>query len=211
MKQDISYWDNFYLNSDAKLRIPSQFAAFVATEYMGIFETIIDLGCGNGRDSLFFSSLGFEVIGVDASLKAIESIRKSSMSTGNFLHSDIVNKDLPKLIQTLIHPSNKRLIYSRFFLHAISDQQELSLWDLINTLCHNNDVLALEFRTNRDEKLAKVTDKHYRRFVNPIEVIARAADAGFVCEYFTEGFGYAKYKSDDAHVARLLLKKQDNA
>jgi 2-polyprenyl-3-methyl-5-hydroxy-6-metoxy-1,4-benzoquinol methylase len=67
------YWDLFYNNN--KPLLPSQFATFIANEYLGIKSTVIDVGCGNGRDSLFFMNLGFKVIGIDASKKAIESIQ----------------------------------------------------------------------------------------------------------------------------------------
>ena len=54
MKTNIDYWDNFYSGVDLKLGIPSQFAAFVAMEYLEKVNTILDIGCGNGRDSVFF-------------------------------------------------------------------------------------------------------------------------------------------------------------
>ena len=71
----------------------------------------------------------------------------------------------------------------------------------------SGDILALEFRTSRDEFLSKVTESHYRRFINPLAVVAKGNHLGFSCEYFVEGFGYAKYKSDDAHVARIIFRK----
>lgn len=67
--------------------------------------------------------------------------------------------------------------------------------------------MAAEFRTIRDAQQAKVTAEHYRRFVNPLVFMANANTAGFATDYFVEGFGYAKYKDDDAHVARCLMRK----
>jgi SAM-dependent methyltransferase len=40
--------------------LPSQFAVFVANEVAPA--RLLEVGCGNGRDSLFFSSAGFDVV-----------------------------------------------------------------------------------------------------------------------------------------------------
>ena len=54
------YWNHFYASRDAlKLSAPSQFAAFAAQE-AGDAHLIIEVGCGTGRDSLFFARHGFD-------------------------------------------------------------------------------------------------------------------------------------------------------
>jgi len=59
-----------------------------------------------------------------------------------------------------------------------------------------------------DSSGAKVTRQHYRRFVTPAQVQARALERGFDAEYAVEGFGFAKYQWDDAYVARTVFTKQ---
>ncbi len=209
MDQDKKYWNSFYNAVDRRLLIPSQFATFVANECVDVADTIIDLGCGNGRDALFFSALGFKVIGVDASDKAIEFCRERSQNRSTFLCHDILDKDLLPALMKSCGDVNKLLIYSRFFLHAISETDELIFWSLVEKLCNRESLLAVEFRTNRDENLNKATGQHYRRFIKPFDLLQRANKAGFVCEYFAEGFGFAKYKTDDAHVVRIIFNKID--
>jgi hypothetical protein len=68
-------------------------------------------------------------------------------------------------------------------------------------------VICLEFRTNRDEHQEKVTASHYRRFVRPVEFIRTLQKLDLQVDYFCEGFGMAKYKADDAHVARFVVSK----
>ena len=46
----LNYWDKFY--SKVYNPLPSQFAVFVANEYQGN-NTLIDFGCGSGRDTFF--------------------------------------------------------------------------------------------------------------------------------------------------------------
>jgi len=208
MSENNEYWDGFYQKQDVRLSIPSQFATFVASEYLGRFGSLVDIGCGNGRDSLFFASLGLKVVAVDYSLSAVESAKSRSKDGAIFLHGDISDGNLSKSVKNLLNTEDDLLIYSRFFIHAITDDQEAQLWGIVSNITKAGDVFALEFRTQRDKMLEKVTKDHFRRFVNPLEVIGRSNINGFDCLYFTEGFGYAKYKDDDAHVARMLFKKR---
>ena len=50
------YWNEFYRSNFVK--IPSQFCALVSTN-IEPKSTVVELGCGNGRDSHFFSNANF--------------------------------------------------------------------------------------------------------------------------------------------------------
>ena len=53
-----NYWNNFYLKF--KLSKPTKFAIFVRKNFVKSGKKkLIDIGCGNGRDSFFFSKKGF--------------------------------------------------------------------------------------------------------------------------------------------------------
>lgn len=93
-------------------------------------------------------------------------------------------------------------------MHAITDDEERAFLELAAELTSSGDILAVEYRTIRDSSGAKVTERHYRRFVTPATVQARALAAGFDVTYAVEGFGFAKYKQDDAYVARALFTKR---
>ena len=67
----INYWNNFY--GDKKKFGESSFARFVLKKIKNKKNfKIIDIGCGNGRDSFFFSKKKFNVTGVDISSRAIK-------------------------------------------------------------------------------------------------------------------------------------------
>ena len=68
----INYWDNFYIKKN-KIK-ESSFARFVLSKVKKgkIKKSLIDIGCGNGRDSIFFSKNNFCVTGIDISKKAIK-------------------------------------------------------------------------------------------------------------------------------------------
>jgi tellurite methyltransferase len=209
---DDLYWNSFY-EAKELINIPSQFSVFVANECKDI-GSVIDLGCGNGRDSFFFASLKLNTIGIDSSSSAITFCNEklkltTNLKNANFFCENISDLDLFNKIEKILSNLNISmpiLIYSRFFLHAINEEQE----DLFIHFCSlilkkYGGKVALEFRTKRDELQTKVTNIHFRRFIDPIKFFSKIQNVGFKVEYFCEGFGYAKYKEDDAHVARFIL------
>ena len=100
-----------------------------------------------------------------------------------------------------------KALYARFFIHAITDEEEQVLLDLAAAVTRPGDLLAVEYRTIRDQVGAKETEAHYRRFVLPATFQARALERGFEVTYAVEGFGFAKYRHDDAYVARTLFRR----
>ena len=65
-----AYWSNFYSDLHELPLEPSNFAFYTARFLQGLaeknsYKNILDIGCGNGRDSYFLSSQGYTVTGID--------------------------------------------------------------------------------------------------------------------------------------------------
>lgn len=197
-----NYWDKYYSTDLNDLSGPSQFASFVLSEFP-IVNQFIDIGCGNGRDSLFFAKYGKSVIGLDNSKQAIKNNNKKYEAYNprlKFNEFDISENNFNIIFD------HEVVLYSRFFLHAIDENNENNFV----RLCNNVDAEAfvcLEYRTTKDEKRQKFTSEHYRRFVDPETLNQKFQQVGFQVMYHVEGLGYAKYKNDDAYVARTIFKK----
>ena len=210
-REGTRHWDGFYTSNEAReLRPPSQFGAFVIGE-IPRDSAVLDVGCGSGRDALFFANHGHRVVGVDASEQAIALSRESARALNldaHFIHSNLHD---PELLDRIEHggtfaSTTSLLVYARFVLHAISEQDEDALFALVNALRKDRSVrFAVEFRTHRDANMPKATAQHFRRFIDPVQILAKAGALRMRTEYFVEGFGFAKYKADDAHVARCLF------
>lgn len=202
-----AYWEQYYASTGAATRpLPSQFATFVAGELPGRHR-VVEFGCGNGRDSLFFSSYGHDVVGTDGAEPAIKGCTTLAERLGadaRFVHSHIDDTELASRVGSSSDPT---VVYARFFLHAITEAEEASFFDHAVNLTEAGDLMAVEYRTVRDLSQTKVTDSHYRRFMDPVAFMNRAAKRGFDVSYAVEGFGFAKYKADDAYVARCILRR----
>ena len=68
---DKEYWENFYTKQYPSEE-PSDFARFCAKRYKKEFGHLFDIGCGNGRDTLFFSSQSIPCTGIEQSESAVE-------------------------------------------------------------------------------------------------------------------------------------------
>ena len=71
---DKSYWNNYY-ESNADPFLNSQFSKFVLSKLVKQ-KSIIDIGCGNGRDSIFFAKNEIYTYGIDQSEIAINNLKK---------------------------------------------------------------------------------------------------------------------------------------
>lgn len=201
-----AYWDDYYAHRGGPA-LPSQFATFAAGE-LDQPHRIVEFGCGNGRDALFFAGHGHEVVGVDASDRAIERCTERAKELGliaTFLTSRV---DGPGLSQRIGGSGRPSMVYARFFLHAITDDEQRAFLECSHDVTRPGDLMAVEFRTTRDRTSPKMTERHFRRFIEPAGFQLEAMEHGFRTSYAVEGFGFAKYRWDDAHVARCLLTRQ---
>jgi len=181
--QNRLYWEAYYRGKHKKQPwsvLPSQFAAFIANEIKPC--RLLEVGCGNGRDSLFFSSAGFEVVAADYSAAAVELCRTRSEESGMKLEVVKLNVyNLSQVIRFIAQSSTAfDTVYARFFLHAISQIGERNFWRLSANVLKPAGKCCVEFRTDRDVRAhvgAKISenersDGHYRRFINLEQVMA---------------------------------------
>ncbi len=210
--EDINaYWQGVYTNASGKgiPSIPSQFAAFVAGELVPA-ALVVEIGCGNGRDAIFLGQYGHQVIGFDSSMAAIEHCKELEPrgSKVTFQCADISSPNVLAELQPMLvrQGITEIMVYSRFFLHAVPHSIQTALLCLVKTLGTRLPTrLAVEFRTLHDAALPKTAPDHFRRFVDPLELVDEAEGLGFKTDYFVEGIGYAKRGSEDAHVARCIF------
>src|SRR5687767_14279252 len=108
---DIEYWNQFYTSGE----VPKECSTFAQSILPLIQknEPLLELGCGNGRDAIFFGSHNIETIAVDlseTSIQKLKSNQKLERPNPNFVVGDFT---------TLSTPFQDRYygtIYSRFTL-----------------------------------------------------------------------------------------------
>ncbi|CUR54440.1 hypothetical protein NOCA2170012 [metagenome] len=211
-QQNKAYWANFYARN--AYTSGSTFFEFINArdDTPG---TIIDIGCGDGRDSCAFATAGRSALGLDQSSVGIEhatahAAQLDLSDTCRFLVCDVSDvDDLGKALDEGVKAAHEPLMfYLRFFLHAIPEEVQDGLLAAIDAHARPGDYFAAEFRTDKDEANKHVHTRHYRRFQNAVEFSARlSGDLGFEILHEEEGTGLSPYKDEDPVLYRVVARR----
>merc|ERR1712161_159783 len=159
-----TYWNTFYSNDSTIPRVPSQFGALVSTEVNRSIP-IVEFGCGNGRDSLYFASQGFRVLASDLCKDAIrknqEKIKNADVNCRmDFSICDCTNEaDVKDLIRRAHEFNNNVVVYHRFFLHSIDQTQEQKFLIALGKNLRNGDKLTWNSDVNWMKPCPKCTGR----------------------------------------------------
>ena len=207
------YWASFYARND--FSSGSTFQEHVQARG-GLPDTVIDLGCGQGRDSFAFATAGRTVMGIDRSHVGIRHAAAKAEQVGlagrlSFAACDVSDGAALSAVLEQVRERARGgpvLFYARFFLHSIPEDVQEALLTIVASSARPGDAFAAEFRTDRDEAAAKVYTKHYRRFQNgPAFGQRLAAVHGWKVVEEQEGTGLSPYRGEDPELYRVLARR----
>jgi len=212
-----SSWDAFY--QVGHVTMPSPFALTVASRLHTLAYSalaLVDLGCGNGRDTLHFAAIGLDVLGLDNSPTGIASARAAAAATDavhgqilRFLCYDLTSKVAwEDLVATLDaqDATGIRVYYGRFLLHAVSPDSRRAIVSYLARAMQEGDIGVFEFRTPVDASLPKHR-AHERWYVDPVELANEINRLGLQLRIDEIGTGLAPWGNEDPHVARVTITK----
>ena len=205
------YWESYY-NKGKITNKNSNFSKFVFKKIKKN-KSLIDIGCGNGRDSFFFSKNKIKTLGIDASytiIKKNNSIKKKKKL--KFIKFKKVNITFNKKIYQKFD-----YIYIRFFLHAVVSLTENNLIMFIKNIKKKNTLVFFEFRNEKDRIFEKgkyvgknlflFSNNHYRRKIIAkkfIEEFIKSTNSKLVYKMKSKVFSITKY--DKPNLTRLIFK-----
>lgn len=208
---DLEYWETFY-KKGRLVTTPSDFARWLVGNHIFEKDSVLELGCGNGRDAVFFGCYGCSVIGVDQSSAAVRVATKNARLSG--LHEAVFRQNDVSELELSFDP-NVSVIYARFFLHTITESQQSELLKKSYDALPVGGRFAFEARTTKDplygmgSNVGKHTFRtdHNRRFLDTAEVLQEIVKLGFSTRYSQENTGFAKFGEEDPTVLRCVLEK----
>lgn len=213
------YWENYYASRHINIEEPSSFVVFVFENYLkdNSNNFLIDVGCGNGRDSFFFLEKSLPLLAIDACEVAIRTNKKNAveMNIKEDCFSVLSVKDISTLMPFIERKKNKKIcIYSRFFLHAINEFEYGKFMEFL-TFLKKGSMIAFEFRTNKDELFSKSKNKignisktdHYRRFLDFQEVLRSIEKQGYSIKYTIESKDISVVGNDNPVLGRVIGEK----
>lgn len=178
-----NYWSNFYKNPH--ILQPSAFAEFCLSRFPKN-SRIVEFGCGNGRDTLFFANKGYNTTGIDFACK------QKQIDNANFIKSDIT-----KYLNSTLNSFD--VTYTRFFLHSIKDEAI----DLL--LKWSKGLFCAEFRAKEDVPI--LYPDHYRNKIDGRDFLSKMTKNKFEILYYFKGRGVAKFKIENPLIIRIIGKK----
>ena len=142
-------WDEIYSNDSAFFgEEPSDFAQKCYSDFKRYdVKRLLELGCGQGRDSIFFASNGLDVYAVDSSKVAIENIKQKMRGKNICLHLSHfeVRQTLP------FDSSHFDAVYSHMFYNMRFIDEELKfLFKESSRVLKNNGLLYFSVRSDKD-------------------------------------------------------------
>lgn len=209
---NIEYWNNFYENSNSSISKQSSFANYIM-KYLEEDKKLIDLGCGNGRDSKFFLNKRIKVLGVDSSDYTINKLNEENNNPNcDFVCDDFVSSKN-------LYQQKYDYCYSRFTLHTINEKQETELLLNVKEALNKEGYFFIEARTINDDICGKGTqigkneyiyEDHYRRFIDVNEFKTKVESIkGLEIIELEEGKGYSKLGNSNPTLMRCILKRVD--
>lgn len=193
-------WDKIYEKDTSFFGRPSDFAVSCYHHVKDRAKTILELGCGQGRDSLFFASKGIKVKALDYSRSAIEQLSKRAKQTNLPVESSVYDttKPLP------FNDDTFDAVYSHMLFSMKFSQEQLKfIFKEIRRVLKNDGFHFFSVRNHNDKfygEGTKIDDEIYD--IN-----------GFQIRFFTipeienlsEGFKILEIKEDYEEPVTLYL------
>lgn len=206
-KRDTDYWNEYYKKTD--INEPSLFAQEIGDMLIPA-KNILELGCGNGRDSLYFLRLGLNVTAIDSSDGVIAQLKeKYEENNIYFICDDFVSS-------SAIFSGEYDYVYSRFTLHAINEIQETEVLHNVYKVLKTNGLFFIEVRSVNDELYGKgekvgensyIFNGHFRRFIKMEDLVNKMKAIGFEIVNAVEARGFAPYQESNPPIIRIIAKR----
>jgi len=179
-KYTLDFWRN-YPWEEVPIQ-PSTFAEFCLPYMNG--GKVLDVCCGNGRDSEYFRNNNLQVSSFDFGTLNLEK------EISNFSLSGLFN-----------------YVYCRFVLHAIPENLEDYVLINSNHILQNEGLFFIEVRSDKGLRPDKL---HYRRLINKEILKSKLTNLNFEILFEQEADNLSIYKDENPLLIRIIAKKIGN-
>lgn len=168
-------------------------------------KNLLDLGCGDGRDTRYFLKNNFNVSCVDIAEKSIEKVKQEFGNKVNATCQDIQNLQFPN--------ESFDIVYAHLTLHYFNDEDTTKIFDKIHDLLKHDGIFFVKCKSDKDrlcndsqgEKIAEniYFNGHVRHFfsldylkskLNKFEIIKIGEEEHIKYNGYDSSFVYAIVK-----------------
>lgn len=206
LKYTSNYWKDYFDRVDVPM-YGSSFARFCLS-YMRPDDIVLDVCCGNGRDSEFFNDTNIDTHAFDICTRTFVS--RNLREWG-------VSKKKKKIKFTelnledgkhnfLLPDSFMNFVYCRFVLHAIPEILEDYILINSNRVLKDDGLFFIEARSDKGS-LSDELDPHYRRLINIDVLEEKLTNLNFEIIFKEESDGLSVYETDNPVLIRIVARK----
>ena len=188
------YWQEFYKNNP-ELNNNSSFSIFVL-KHLNPQEQLLDLGCGNGKDTYYFLNNKIQAMGLD---------NNQNLPKDYFIVGDVLE-----------NLKNCKNYYLRFFVHAVEEDYFDSLLDKIYNISEKGARVFIETRSTKgitkEDKLlynfrSGIGEEHYRMLYS-CSYLKKKIEKKFSIFHLEESYGLSPFNGKDPCLIRICCIKE---
>lgn len=200
-------WADHYAHTPALPPSPFACALLDRADLPGL---VVDLGCGDGRDSVAFAEAGRRVLALE---RAHTAVALAADRLAGFAGAQVRALDLgdPVALDAALAPvlgGDPVLFHLRFLLHAIPGEVAESVLGVLCERLRPGDVVTAEFRSSADEDRPKAREHAYRRFVDADAMVTRLTDGlGCTLVQRLDGTGLSTIAGEDPELCRVIARR----
>lgn len=192
------YWDEFYRKNLApqnESNFAKEIIKYIKKNKLSDLK-LIDIACGNGRDTFFFAQNGIDSTGIDFSIKP-------QSESPIFIKENILTFDY----------SNYELIYLRFIIHALKEdelnvlltklkQSKTDQYIFVET--RSSKGISNESKTETFFK-SSIGEEHFRMLYSE-SYLTKKLKNYFDILRVEEARGFSVYKNEDPYCIRYIMR-----
>ena len=195
MNEYLDYWNKIYGKDNYFGTGPTKLANLAKTLFDNSTKRILELGCGQGRDAMFFAQLGYNVHAFDISQNAVNYVQKTKTSLG----LDNLNVNVHDILNPISLDIKPDFVYSNLALQFFDSNQ------LRNILSNVSETM------NTGSKFLLSTKKKGDKYHNKGEKISEDAFSfKGVTRYFYESDVWENIVSDRFKILNLESDEHTN-
>ncbi len=206
------FWDRLYEGSFGYdiSHERSPFAQWVLPQ-LSDGRPFLDIGCGNGRDTLWFAEQGVDAIGLDYSKGALprcrtEAEKRGLPTTFTLLNFNDLRDTLVKGALLARETTAPRTIYGRFLLHSLEPDARRNFWQFADMMLRGRGDAFFEFRTGRSRRRRRDRPPHYSNALRAETVFHEIEQAGGRVVESHTGKGFSPYLGEDPRLCRVKVE-----